>query len=287
MSETLKNQKEHILKLLKEKSVMKQDVFRNTVASFEMVKKCVDEIAKELNAETQAIDKRIVVSTLETTSHATQLKVAGDMLEFFMHTNVFEFEKSHAMYRTGYVKQNEYNSYCGIINVYNFLADSFKFNRLNDLGYLVCRIFINREMKFFIEARGPIGVKYSSFSDAPLNQEKLHEIINMETGGNDIRIYKYDRIIKKYTTPPNINDDKTTDILSLNMVIPENNIDLFGYNKNHPFKNLVIHHGIQIIPFKFYTKDHNLMEYEKVFRDNKTSFIPISRLIQYMNEKDE
>lgn len=178
MSDTLKNQKEHILKLLKEKSVMKQDVFRNTVASFEMVKKCVDEIAKELNAETQAIDKRIVVSTLETTSHATQLKVAGDMLEFFMHTNVFEFEKSHAMYRTGYVKQNEYNSYCGIINVYNFLADSFKFNRLNDLGYLVCRIFINREMKFFIEARGPIGVKYSTFSDAPLNQEQLHEIIN-------------------------------------------------------------------------------------------------------------
>ncbi|MBK6983802.1 MAG: hypothetical protein IPH32_03120 [Bacteroidetes bacterium] len=151
MSETLKNQKEHILKLLKEKSVMKQDVFRNTVASFEMVKKCVDEIAKELNAETQAIDKRIVVSTLETTSHATQLKVAGDMLEFFMHTNVFEFEKSHAMYRTGYVKQNEYNSYCGIINVYNFLADSFKFNRLNDLGYLVCRIFINREMKFLLK----------------------------------------------------------------------------------------------------------------------------------------
>ena len=184
MSETLKNQKEHILKLLKEKSVMKQDVFRNTVASFEMVKKCVDEIAKELNAETQAIDKRIVVSTLETTSHATQLKVAGDMLEFFMHTNVFEFEKSHAMYRTGYVKQNEYNSYCGIINVYNFLADSFKFNRLNDLGYLVCRIFVNREMKFFIEARGPIGVKYSSFSDSPLNQEQLHEIINEMLGKN-------------------------------------------------------------------------------------------------------
>ncbi|HRG00400.1 MAG TPA: hypothetical protein PKZ75_04750 [Bacteroidia bacterium] len=178
MSDTLNTQKEHILKLLKEKSVMKQDVFRNTIASFELLKKCVDEIAKELNAETQAIDKRIVVSTLETTSYSTQLKVAGDMLEFFMHTNVFEFEKTHAMFRTGYVKQNEYNSYCGIINVYNFLADSFKFNRLNDLGYLVCRIFINREMKFFIEAKGPIGVKYSSFSDAPLNKEQLYEIIN-------------------------------------------------------------------------------------------------------------
>jgi hypothetical protein len=178
MSDTLKNQKEHILKLLKEKSVMKQDVFRNTLASFELVKQCVGEIAAELNVETQAIDKRIVVSTLETTSYATQLKVAGDMLEFFMHTNVFEFEKSHTMFKTGYVKQNEYNSYCGIINVYNFLADSFKYNRLNDLGYLVCRIFINREMKFFIEAKGPIGIKYSSFSVEPLNKEQLHEIIN-------------------------------------------------------------------------------------------------------------
>ena len=178
MSETLDNQKAHILKLLKEKSVMKQDVFKNTIAAFELVKKCVQDIATELNVETQAIDKRIVVSTLETTSFSTQMKVAGDMLEFFMHTNVFEFEKTHAMYKTGYVKQNEYNSYCGIINVYNFLADSFKFNRLNDLGYLVCRIFVNREMRFFIEAKGPMGIRYSSFSNEPLTKEQLHEIIN-------------------------------------------------------------------------------------------------------------
>lgn len=178
MSDTLNQQKEQIIKLLKEKSVMKQDVFRNTITSFEMVKQCVEEIASQLNKETQAIDKRLVVSSSETNNYATQLKVAGDMLEFFMHTNVFEFEKSHAMFRTGYVKQNEYNSYCGIINVYNFLSDSFKFNRLNDLGYLVCRIFINREMRFFIEAKGAIGIKYSSFSTEPINKEQLCEIIN-------------------------------------------------------------------------------------------------------------
>lgn len=178
MSDTLNQQKEQIIKLLKEKSVMKQDVFRNTITSFEMVKQCVEEIASELNKETQAIDKRLIVSSSETNNYATQLKVAGDMLEFFMHTNVFEFEKSHAMFRTGYVKQNEYNSYCGIINVYNFLSDSFKFNRLNDLGYLVCRIFINREMRFFIEAKGAIGIKYSSFSTEPINKEQLCEIIN-------------------------------------------------------------------------------------------------------------
>lgn len=178
MSNAGNTQKEQILKLLREKSVMKQDVFRNTIAAFALVKESAREIATQLAIETQEIDKRIIVSATETNAYATQLRVAGDMLEFFMHTNVFEFEKSHAMFRTGYIKLNEYNSYCGIINVYNFLSDSFKFNRLNDLGYLVCRIFINQEMKFFIEAKGPVGVKYSSFSSEPLGKEQVHEIIN-------------------------------------------------------------------------------------------------------------
>lgn len=176
--ETLKNQKDLILKLLKEKSVMKQDVFKNTMSAFDLVKKCVQEISSDLNKEILGIDKRISVLATESNNYAIQLKVAGDLLEFYMHTNVFEFDRSHQMFKTGYVKQNEYNSYCGIINVYNFLSDSFKYNRLNDLGYLVCRIFINREMRFFIEAKGQMGIKYSSFSSEPLNKEQLLEIIN-------------------------------------------------------------------------------------------------------------
>lgn len=178
MSTISNTQKAEIIKLLKEKSVMKQDVFRNTIEAFAIVKECIKDITVDLAIETQEIDKRLIVSFTELNNFATQLRVAGDMLEFFMHTNVFEFEKSHAMYRTGYIKQNEYNSYCGIINVYNFLNDSFKFNRLNDLGYLVCRIFVNRDKRFFIEAKGPIGIKYSSFSTEPINKEQIHEIIN-------------------------------------------------------------------------------------------------------------
>ena len=178
MSANLTSQKEQILKLLKDKSVMKQDVFKNTMATFELLKQAISEIAQNLKQETEVIDKRIGVMVTETNNYVTQLKVAGDMLEFFMHTNVFQFDKSHVMFKTGYVKKNEYNSYCGIINVYNFLADSFKYNRSEDLGYLVCRIFINREMRFFIEAKGMMGSKYASFSDAPINKEQLLEVIN-------------------------------------------------------------------------------------------------------------
>lgn len=178
MSEQPIKQRDHILNLLKVKSVMKQDVYKNTIAGFELLKQAIIEIVSDLKQETEAIDKRVGVSSQVINNYVAQLKVAGDVLEFFMHTNVFEFEKSHAMYRTGYIKQNELNSYCGIINVYNFLADSFKYNRSEDLGYLVCRIFINRENRFFVEAKGSLGVKYSSFSDEPITKENLVEIIN-------------------------------------------------------------------------------------------------------------
>jgi hypothetical protein len=178
MAKSSINQREQILTLLREKSAMKQDVFRNTMKTFEMMAEVCREVITDLRSELDNIDKRITVNFTEINQYANQLKVAGDMLEFYMHTNVFEFDRSHPMYKTSYIKKNEYNSYCGIINIYNFLADSFQYNRLNDLGYLVARIFVNREMKFFIEAKGPIGIKYNSFSVEPLTKEQLKEIIN-------------------------------------------------------------------------------------------------------------
>jgi len=177
MADQSNMQRQQILKLLKEKSVMKQDVFRNTIQTFGMLRDVCKEVSNDLKSELEQVDKRVTINFLEVNQTAMQLKVAGDMLEFYMHTNVFEFEKSHPMFKTGYIKQNEFNSYCGIINIYNFLADSFQFNRLNDLGYLVARIFVNREMKFFIEAKGSLGLKHNTFSAEPVSKEVLKEII--------------------------------------------------------------------------------------------------------------
>lgn len=171
------NQRDQIIDLLKDKSVMKQDVYRNTIQAFGMLREISKEICSDLKSEMEKVDKRVSLNFFDVNIQSFQLKVAGDMLDFYMHTNVFEFEKSHPMHKTGYIKKNEFNSYCGIINVYNFLADSFQYNRLNDLGYLVGRIFINREMHFFIEAKGPLGIKYNSFSTEPLTREQLKEIL--------------------------------------------------------------------------------------------------------------
>ena len=177
MKVTQEKQKEIILKLLSEKSVMKQDVFSNTISVFNMLKDVLKERSADLSEAVSKIDKRITVGYKETSPQSVQMKVAGDMLDFYMHSNVFEFDRSHPMFKSGYIRGNELNSFCGIINVYNFLADSYKYNRLNDMGYLIARIFVNREKKFFIETKTQIGYKYINFSSEAITEETLTEVI--------------------------------------------------------------------------------------------------------------
>ncbi len=171
-------QQETILKLLSEKSVMKQDVYSNTISIFNQLRDIMKDRAEELSDTILKIDNRVNIFFKDISLQSMQLKVAGDILDFQMHSNVFEFDRSHPMFKTGYIKNNELNSYCGIISVYNFLADSYKYNRLNDLGYLIARIFINRENHFFVETKTQIGYKYHLFSPEPIRKEDMTDIIN-------------------------------------------------------------------------------------------------------------
>lgn len=178
MNESQQKQHEAILKLLAEKSVMKQDVFTNTISVFNLLKEVLKDRSEELSGAAGKIDKRIGIYYKDINAQSMHIKVAGDILDFYMHTNVFEFDASHPMFKTGYIKGNPLNSFCGIIHVYNFLADSYKYNRLNDVGYLIARIFVNREKKFFIETKTQIGYRYSNFSETPIDKTVMTDIVN-------------------------------------------------------------------------------------------------------------
>ena len=83
-----------------------------------------------------------------------------------MHTDVFEFDANHLVWQSPYVQADRDNSYCGLINIYNFLSDSFKFNRNADEGYLIGRIFINRERCYFVEGKRQTSMRPIAFGRA-------------------------------------------------------------------------------------------------------------------------
>jgi len=172
------DKKQAIIGTLKEKSVLKQKVFDNTLESFCMVKDILKSLSKEVNSSIGGIDTRIRLEYTDRSNFDAQLKVAGDILLFSMHSNIFQFDREHPAWKTTYIQKNKYNAYSGIINIYNFLADSFKYSRLDDLGYLIARIFINHENQYFVEGKRQMGMLFTNFGNEAINKESLQVIIN-------------------------------------------------------------------------------------------------------------
>ena len=126
------SKKSLIIKDLAEKSVTKQTVYDNTLEVFVILKDILQELVEEYNIDLGDVDDRVKLEYTDNGPIEVELKIAGDILVFSMHTNVFDFDRNHSIRKTGYVKKNSLNSYCGLINVYNFLSDSFKYNRMED-----------------------------------------------------------------------------------------------------------------------------------------------------------
>ena len=139
-----------ILDTIIRKSTLKQRVFDNTFAAFNELKETLFEMASEMDDELDGkLDRRVRLEYRDRGKFEAQLQVANDILIFQMHTDVFEFDANHLIWQNPYVQSDRENSYCGLINIYNFLSDSFKFNRNADEGYLIGRIFINEEAIWF------------------------------------------------------------------------------------------------------------------------------------------
>ena len=171
------NAKQLILETLKTKACLKQDVFKKTKDLFQNFKLEAEKLANELSTEMNLADKNVIVEFVNKDDHEFHIKFGGDILVFFMHTNIFDFEKSHPIWKTSYLKDDELRAYCGMINVYNFLADSFKYNRLNDVGYLVARLFLNKDEHYFVEGKRQLGFLYNDFVNEVINNDKIRNII--------------------------------------------------------------------------------------------------------------
>jgi hypothetical protein len=160
------------------KTNLKQEVYRNTVAMFAVLKEVLRELADEYREQLKdKVDESILPFFQEKGPFEAEFKLGGDVLIFSMHSNVFVFNREHPIWKLEYIKANAMNSYCGVFSIYNFLADSFKYNRTQDLGYLIARIFVNRENHFFVEGKRQSNEVVKDFGIDELSKAYLKDII--------------------------------------------------------------------------------------------------------------
>lgn len=172
------NDNKKILNLLKTKSSVKQEVFRTTLSVFKELTGILKTKSSDLSKIMIEKDKFVEIGFSKKGNFESHINFSGDRLIFHMHTNIFDFPSNHSIHKSSYIKDDNMRSFCGVIHVYNFLNDSFKYNRLNDIGHLVARIFVNKDKHFFVEGQKQFGLLYNNLADQEINKDILEEIVD-------------------------------------------------------------------------------------------------------------
>lgn len=186
-----------IIKTMKEKSCLKNTIFKQSLSAMALFKSKMNEIMQDLQKNVNQNNTHLHFHFKDKNKFEAEMAFAGDTLLFMMHSNVFYFEKEHAVWRDSYVKEDESRAYCSVLNIYNFLTDSFRYHRENDIGYLIGRVFINKDNHYFVEGRKQLGFLYNDFANAILDEEAVEKIIQsamLHTLNFDLLLPNYDQV---------------------------------------------------------------------------------------------
>ena len=168
---------EAIFEGLKQKSTTKQTIFRNTQEVFEQMRMVATDIVTCLSKKITKVDSNVVIEYRNVNEFEFHIKFSGDLLIFVMHSNIVTFPDDHELMSNPYVEADFRRRFFGHIMAYNFMADSIKYNRMNDPGYLLARILINVEKHFYLEGVSELDLEYTDIAKNAVNEKALRVFI--------------------------------------------------------------------------------------------------------------
>ena len=173
----MEQNRQAILDLLLDKAALKQDIAQDVKEVFAMFKKAIE---SEQNAlKEQITDDRIRLFHKEIGDFEQHAYVGSDVLIFHQHNNVFRMPDDNPLWGTRYFREDDSRGFFGVIYIYNFLAQSFLQNRSQDEGYLIARIFVNKEGHFMIEGKGQLGYLFRDVENMVLSEEAVKVIVQL------------------------------------------------------------------------------------------------------------
>jgi len=169
--------KSDLASLLSEKAGLKQDIYAQTRDAFTVLSNEAERVVKLLHSQIASKDSRVRLIFSKKSDFEFQIHVGGDVLVFLMHTNIFKIEPTNSLWSTSYLKKDANRSFCGVINIYNYLHDSLFYNRLNDIGYLVGRLLINVENHYILQTEGKPLSFHNNFTESVFDSSNAKNIV--------------------------------------------------------------------------------------------------------------
>jgi hypothetical protein len=159
---------------LLEKSSAKQAIFRATQAAFTLLRQTSQQLCLELTQKvTTDADASVKIECLPINEMEFHIRFSGDLLVFVMHSNIVTFPDDFEPLNTPYVAADFRRRFFGHIMAYNFMADSIRYQRLSDPGYLLGRLLINIDSHYFLEGVEQLELPDPDMSRSAVTAESL------------------------------------------------------------------------------------------------------------------
>ena len=189
--------KKELVDLIFSKGELKHGIYDSTRETFELFRTTAKDVINQLKEHNAHTEKDMRFDFIDRGDFEFEIRFASDTLVFMMHTNIFEFSRNHEVMKSAYIREDPERSYCGVIHIYNFLTDSFLYQRDSDLGYLIGRVFVNKDNHYFIEGKRELGMLYNNFNTSLISSESVQGIIESAieyTTNFDLLTPPYDEI---------------------------------------------------------------------------------------------
>ncbi|GAB2624854.1 hypothetical protein [Belliella aquatica] len=164
-----------IINKIETTSQLKQKLFEQVTSFFTDLEKTCREVAIEL--QKKSANNAIAVKIEKINDYEFLFRVGGDVLVFILQSNIVRLSDDAYISKSKYLKDDVTLRYFGQVLVYNFLADTLTYGRLDDPGYLISRILINRENHFFLEGDRKIVFEFPELKDNPITKEKNRKLV--------------------------------------------------------------------------------------------------------------
>lgn len=141
----------------------------------EIARNLVKDIKEELGED--AKDAKLEFENIN--DYEFHLMFAGELLVFNLHSNILNFSPEHILNKSSWIQEDETRGYFGVILAYNFLTDSIKYKRVHDQGYLISRMFVNKEDHFYIEGLTQMSFLYPDIKNNVVNDKVLNTFLKL------------------------------------------------------------------------------------------------------------
>lgn len=166
-----------IYETLRGKSALNKKVLTETQQAFRILRERAEKTALRLREIIVSKKDEMEAKVGDGGEFSFSIEIGPDIITFSNMQDVSAPSGEMPCLKSAYVQQDPSRAYFGQILVYNFLTSSYLQRRMQDPGYMVARILVNKDGVFTVEGVGKVTEEFTDLSATPVNVENMQKLV--------------------------------------------------------------------------------------------------------------